>query len=194
MQPDAADRDGAGSPPRVADWRALAAMAAVFAGWFLLNTVSMTFGSVRQDFRFYDLAAIIEQPARLLTGIDRAQVHAAIPFGLLCLVTLAATLAPRFSRRPLARAAGCAPLVLMLACGAILYYETSRDSFAAATGASDVANAFASLANALARRTGAAVAKHIDVGAGAGAWVAALGALYLAAAAVRKGTPPAGRG
>jgi hypothetical protein len=190
MRPDAADRAAAGSLPLFADWRALTAIAAVFVGWFVLDTVSMTFGAVRQDFRFYDLAAIIDQPARLLTGIDRAQVHSTIPFGILCLATLAAALAARVSRQPLARLAGCAPLALMLACGAILYYETSRDTFAAAPGASDVANAFASFANALARRTGAVVARHIGVGAGA--WLAALGALYLAGAAVRKRPPGAG--
>ena len=79
---------------RVIDSPVLIAVAAIFIGWFLLDTVSMTFGALRLDFRFYHLAAIIERPTRLLTGIDVATSGWTIPFSLLCLASLAAALVP----------------------------------------------------------------------------------------------------
>jgi len=58
-----------------------------------------------------------------------------------------------------------------------LYYETSRDTFTMATS-SNVTNALSSLANLMVRRAGAVVARQVRVDAGA--WVSAVGALYLA--------------
>jgi hypothetical protein len=158
---------------RVIDSPVLIAVAAIFIGWFLLDTVSMSYGVLRLDFRFYHLAAIIERPARLLTGIDGAGEVWSMLFSLVCLASLAAALVPGWLRLPGGWLGCLAPLVLMLVCGGTLYYETSRDTFAVATN-STVTNALSNLANLVVRRAGGFVARQVRVDAGA--WLSAAGA------------------
>jgi hypothetical protein len=162
---------------RAIDSRLLIAAAAIFIGWFLLDSVSMNYGALRLDFRFYHLAAIIERPTRLLTGIDGAGEVWTMALSLLCLASLAAALVPGWLRLPGGWLGCLAPLLLMLVCSVSLYYETSRDTFTMATS-SNVTNALSSLANLMVRRAGAVVARQVRVDAGA--WVSAVGALYLA--------------
>jgi hypothetical protein len=174
---------------RRADRPALIALGAVFIGWFFLDTLTMTVGAFSDGFRFYALGAIIARPLRLVTGLTGDDRYLVLPFALLCLVTLAATLAPYVSRHPLARYGRFAPLALMLISGSVLYREASRDAFIAAPDAGQVAAAVTSFANALARRAGGVLAQHISVGAGA--WVALLGASYVAVAGLRgRSAPP----
>jgi hypothetical protein len=168
---------------RVIDSPVLIAAAAIFIGWFLLDTVSMTFGALRLDFRFYHLAAIIQRPTRMLTGIDAAGEVWTLLFSLICLAALAAALVPGWLRLPGGRLGCLAPLLLMLVCGGALYYETSRDTFIVATE-SNVTKTLASLANLMVRRAGAVVARQVRVDAGA--WLSALGAVYLAWAGWRR--------
>jgi len=185
--PEARPSDGApvatNAAARAIDSPVLIAVATIFIGWFLLDTVSMTFGALRLDFRFYHLAAIILRPTRLLTGIDGAGEVWTLLFSLICLASLAAALVPGWLRPPSGRLGCLAPLLLMLVCGGALYYETSRDSFAVATE-SNVTNALASLANLMVRRAGAIVARQVRVDAGA--WLSAVGAVYLAWAGWRR--------
>jgi len=169
---------------RTIDVPMLLALAAILIGWFLLDTLSMSYGVVRLDFHFYQFAAIIAQPTRLLRGIDAATDLWTVPFTLLCLVSLAAALLPGRLRLPGSRFGYLAPLLLMLVCGGILYYETSRDSFAAAVTGNQVTDALLNLGNMMVRRAGTLVAKRIS--AGAGMWVSSAGALYLAWAGWRR--------
>jgi len=173
---------------RVIDSPVLIAVAAIFIGWFLLDTVSMSYGVLRLDFRFYHLAAIIERPARLLTGIDGAGEVWSMLFSLVCLASLAAALVPGWLRLPGGWLGCLAPLVLMLVCGGTLYCETSRDTFAVATN-STVTNALSNLANLVVRRAGGFVARQVRVDAGA--WLSAAGAIYLAWAGWRRQSPAA---
>jgi hypothetical protein len=171
-------------PRELPEWLNLAAVVLVFVGWFLLDTLSTSIGVIGLDFQFFDMAAIIDQPARLFTGIGSNAGLLTIPFGVLSLAVLAATLAPYVSGSRLARLARIAPLLLMLVCGGILYHETSQDTFTAAQNAGDVTNALVNLANVMARHSVGVAARHIGIGAGA--WVAALGALYLAYTGLRR--------
>jgi hypothetical protein len=173
---------------RAIDSRLLIAAAAIFIGWFLLDTVSMSYGALRLDFRFYHLAAIIERPTRLLTGIDGAGEVWTMLFSLVCLASLAAALVPGWLRLPGGRLGCLAPLLLMLVCGVTLYYETSRDTFTVATS-NNLTNALTSFANLMVRRAGAVVARQVRVDAGA--WVSAAGALYLAWLGWRRQSPAA---
>jgi hypothetical protein len=173
---------------RAIDSRLLIAAAAIFIGWFLLDTVSMSYGALRLDFRFYHLAAIIERPTRLLTGIDGAGEVWTLLFSLVCLASLAAALVPGWLRLPRGWLGCLAPLLLMLVCGVTLYYETSRDTFTVATS-NNVTNALTSFANLMVRRAGAVVARQVRVDAGA--WVSAAGAIYLAWAGWRRQSPAA---
>jgi hypothetical protein len=188
-QPDMLNERGGSTvatPPAsgVTDVAMLLAIAAIFSGWFLLDTVSMTFGALRLDFRFYHLAALIERPTRLLTGIDVATSRWTIPFSVVCLASLAAAFVPSWLQLPRSRLYCLAPLLLMLICGAALYFETSRDTFAAAATDNDVSHALMRLANTMVRRAGSVVARQVRVDAGA--WLSAGGALYLAWAGWRR--------
>ncbi len=167
---------GAGLP-------SLAAIAAIGVGWFMLDAVALQAGLVTVRFRFYELATLMFRPPHLLTGVRDSDLGLTIPFGLTCCAAIAAALAPRFSAHPLARLGLFAPLALMLICGAILYGQASADTFGAAPEANSVGQALASLGNALTRRTGAVVSQHLAVGAGS--WLAAIGAAYLAYVGVR---------
>jgi hypothetical protein len=169
---------------RAVDVPMLLALAAILIGWFLLDTLSMSYGVVRLDFHFYQFAAIIAQPARLLRGIDTASDLWTLPFTLLCLASLAAALLQGQLRLPGSRFGYLAPLLLMLVCGGILYYETSRDTFTAAVAGNQVTDTLINLGNLMVRRAGTLVAKRISVGAGM--WVSAAGALYLAWAGWRR--------
>jgi apolipoprotein N-acyltransferase len=166
------------------EWLNLAAVGMVFAGWFLLDTLSTTIGPIGLDFHFIDMAAIIDQPARLFTGVGSSAGGLTIVFGVLSLAVLAATLLPYVSGSRLARLARIAPLLLILVCGGLLYHETSQDTFSAAQNSGDVTAALVNLANVMARHSAGIAARHIGVGAGA--WVAAVGALYLAYTGLRR--------
>jgi hypothetical protein len=132
---------------------------------------------LRLHFHFFDLAALIARPSRLLTGIHRGDALT-IPFGVLCLAALAATLAPRFTRHPIARFGPCAPLGLMLLCGVVLYSVTSGDTFTAAPGASSITNALTRFGNTLVGHASTVAASHIATGLGV--WLAFPAAAYLA--------------
>lgn len=171
-------------PRELPEWLNLAAVGLVFVGWFLLDTLSTTIGVIGLDFHFFDMAAIIDQPARLFTGVGGSGGWLTIIFGVLSLGVLAATLMPYVSGSRLARLARIAPLLLMLVCGGILYHETSQDTFTAAQNSGDVTAALVNLANVMARHSVGVAARHIGVGAGA--WVAAVGALYLTYTGLRR--------
>ena len=162
----------------------LTAQGLVFIGWFLLDAVKTTLGSAALDFHFYDMAAIIANPLRLLTGVGTDAGILTTPFALLCLAVIVAPLLPVISRGPLAALARFAPLVLMVACASILYYQTRQDTFIVAQNSNDVTASLTRLANVLTRRAGGLVSRHIVVGAGS--WVAGCGALLLACTATSK--------
>jgi hypothetical protein len=152
-------------------------LAVVFVGWFPCDTLSTTVGALRLHFHFFDLAAVIARPSRLVTGVNRGDVLT-LPFGVLCLAALAAPLAPRYLRHRLARFGPYVPLCLMLACGVILYIVTSGDMFTAAPGAGSIANALTRFGNSVAGHANAIAARHITIGLGV--WMSLPATVYLA--------------
>jgi hypothetical protein len=163
-------------------WPFWACLAAVFVGWFPCDILSTTVGALRLHFNFFNLASLIAQPTRLITGLNRGDVLT-IPFGVLCLAALAATLAPRLSTHPIARFGPCVPLALMLVCFAIFYAVTSGDTFVADPNAGHLSTAITHFGNVLANHASAMVASHISVGLGV--WLSVPGVLYLAHGAMR---------
>ena len=163
-----------------ADLPSLLAIAAVCVGWLMLDAGALRAGHVITSFRFYQLAAVIYRPSRVLAGVGNSDLMLTIPFVLVCCAAIVAALAPRFSLRPLARLGLFAPLVLMIACGVILYIQASGDTFVVAPDADQVRSALAKLGNAIMRRTTTVLAQHISASASAGTWVSAIGAVYLA--------------
>jgi hypothetical protein len=164
-------------------WPFWLSVTAVLIGWFPCDTLTTTVGALRLHFHFFDLASVIARPTRIITGVNRGDALT-IPFGILCLAALAATLAPGFSvRKMIARFGPCAPLALMLATGALLYAVTSGDTFSATSDAGRITTALTHFGNILANHASAVVANRISVGLGV--WLAAPGALYLAHGAIR---------
>jgi hypothetical protein len=174
---------GAPAPQRRPDWPLLIAIAGLVLGWFVLDAVAIRVGHFITSARFYELAALIAHPARLVTGVKDDDLPLTLPFGALCIAAIAAVLWARRSTAPHARVGFFAPLALMVACAAILYDQAAKDTFVAGPDAGEVGQALANLGNAIVRRTGAVLTEHIAVGAGA--WVAAIAAAYLAYAGVR---------
>jgi hypothetical protein len=161
-------------------WPVIAALFIAFVGWFLVDVVLVSAGSLHQGFRFYELPALIGQPSRIVT-IGHPQASS-IAFGLLCFAMLSALLAsavgPPAWRRRVPPVSFVAPLALMLVCAVLLWYRASRDTVIVAEGASEFQQAFANLTNLLAARAGTVVVRHVRVGFGA--WLSILSTLYLA--------------
>lgn len=151
--------------PKDRPWPFGVAVAVLVVGWFLGDALYTTVGAVQFHFHFFDLASVIARPIRLVTGVNRNDALT-IPFGILCFAAITATVAPRYSARPVAQWGPCAPLALMLICGALLYRATAADTFVALPDAGQVATALVRLGNALAVRANSVAARHISVGAG----------------------------
>jgi len=160
------------------------ALGLIFIGWFVLDALTTTLGSVSLEFHFYEVAALIARPLRILVGMGDGANLITIPFALLCLALLVAPLVPALGEGALAPAVRLAPLVLMLGCGAILYHETQQDTFTAARDAGDLTNSLVGLANSLTHSAAQLVARHISLGAGS--WLAGAGAVLLAFGGARK--------
>jgi hypothetical protein len=149
------------------DAATLAAIGCVVIGWFFMDTLTTQLGRFKQTFRFLDMWAIIGDPLRLLTGIDRSLSVAAIAFTLLCIAAAAAPLAATVSAKRAAWLGYLAPLVLMLACFGALYSKTSAHHFSAGDDASVYGKHIFHFAMSVTVRTGEAIAKYISVSAGA---------------------------
>ena len=160
---------------------ALLAQALIFVGWFTLDTLRTSLGTFGLDFHFYDMAAIIASPRRLQLGVGENAGIITVPFAILC---LALVLAPAIVPSRYLIVARLAPLLLMLACGAFLYHIAQQDLFIAARNADDITTSIVQLANAITRRSGDLLTRHIGIGAGS--WIAGAGALLLAYTATRE--------
>ena len=143
------------------------AVACVLAGWFWLNLCVTKVGRLELDFHFYEMSELIRRPALLLTGVSDRHSARSIAFGFVCVVVALASLAPYVRKSKNAWLATLAPLVLMLLCGALLYYKTSPDYFSASADAGEVGRDLIQLANKLAGKMVGNVARHVSIGLGA---------------------------
>ena len=152
------------------------AILAIFIGWFLLDTLAVTIGSLQHSVRFFDIFAAIAEPSRILFGVDSWLQR--IAFGSLCLACLAAPLLARRWNVRFGRWASLAPLVLMVGCGSLLYSRTSAEFFAEPSDLGSIGHSVMRIANSLARQGTSLVSRHISIGLGG--YVAFAGALVLA--------------
>jgi hypothetical protein len=150
---------------------------AILVGWFLLDTLHVSVGPIEHAVRFYDFAAIIARPVRLLTGVGRHGLGS-FSFALLCCASIGATLAPWFRRERHAALGAMAPLVLILACALLLYARSSGEVLMTSNDPTAISNDVFRFANDLLHRGGAVVARRVTIGAGA--YLAFIGALVLA--------------
>jgi hypothetical protein len=157
------------------------AMICVIFGWFFMNTLVVSLGSLEHGVRFFDLGAVIADPMRLFFGVDNSLQR--IGFGLVCLLCVAAPLAPHMTARRSAWFAYLAPLVLMVVCGAVLSARTSGEFFATPADAKSVSGNFIRFANDLVRQGSGLVSRHVSIGAGG--YLALIGSAVLAAQGLR---------
>jgi hypothetical protein len=140
------------------------AVAGILIGWFFIDYLVVSLGSLHHGVRFFDMSAMIADPARLFLGVDSSMQR--LLFSFLCLACLAAPLAaPQLIRSRVANRvawlAYLAPLALVVLCAALLYLRTTAEFFA----------------DDIARHGGGPAARHLSLGAG-GYW-ALIGSLFL---------------
>jgi hypothetical protein len=162
------------------------AIACIFLCWFLLDTLVITLGSLQHGVRFYDMSAVIADPARMFFGFHGWGHRAA--FGLLCLVCLAAPLLPHFRQARMLWLAYLAPLALMGICGALLLWRTSGEFIAAPGDAGGIAGNLVQFANGLVHHGSSLVSRHISVGVGG--YLALVACLVLALRGIRRYRSP----
>ena len=164
------------------DGVSLLALLALFIGWFFMDTLVASLGSLRHGLRFFDISAAIADPTRIFFGVDGSLRR--IFFGGACVACLLAPLVPHWRSHRLAWAAYLAPLALMVLCGGLLYAKSSGDFFPAPSDAGSLSSSVMRFANDLVNRGTGLVSRHISVGAGG--YLAFAGALALAVQGTRR--------
>jgi hypothetical protein len=158
------------------------AIAFILVGWFFIDTLTVSLGSLQHGIRFFDIAAVIADPTRMFFGVESSVQR--VLFGLVCLACLLAPLAAHLSRSRFASFGYLAPLLLIAICGALLYSKSSSEFISAPSDANSVSSDLIRLANRLLRQGSGLAAKHVAVGVGG--YVALIGSLVLAAQGVRR--------
>jgi hypothetical protein len=142
----------------------LSAMLCLLIGWFFLDTLVVSLGSLRHGVRFFDISSAIADPTRIFFGVEGSMQR--ILFGLVCVACLLSPLLPQWRPSRGAWLASLAPLALMVICGALLYSKTSAEFFSTPADANSLGSSVARLANDLVHRGSGLVAKHVSIGAG----------------------------
>jgi hypothetical protein len=140
------------------------ALLCIFLGWFMIDTLIVTLGSLQHGVRFFDISAVIADPTRLFFGIQAPFQR--IVFGLVCILCLGAPALPYLRRERVAWLGYLAPLILMLICGVLLYSRTSSEFFGTPSDASGLGGDLIRLTNKFARQGTGLVARHISIGVG----------------------------
>lgn len=164
------------------DWTVGLAIACVACSWFLLSSLNTDLGAVQLQFYFYNVLTLMRAPARIISGADGDSLDT-IAFGILCILTIVASMAPLFSPRREAWLGCVAPLALILLVAAVLYHGLSQDFITDRGDLGDTGSRLIHLANSFAGRMGGVVARRVHVGVGG--YLAVLAAAYLAVKGLR---------
>jgi hypothetical protein len=158
------------------------AIVCVFFGWFLVDALVVTLGSLQHGVRFFDISAVIADPSRMFFGLQ-GSVHRVF-FIPLCIVCLFAPLLPHIGRNRVLWLGYIAPLALMLVCGVLLLWRTSGEFIAAPSNAGRAAGNIIQFANDLVHHGGDLVARHVSIGIGG--YLALIACIVLALRGVRR--------
>jgi hypothetical protein len=142
------------------------AIVLTFLGWFVLDTLRVEWGPLRQSVHFYEIASVIKSPARFFAGSESSFSTATVVFTLGCVLALLAPLTPYIWRNRLAWIGWMLPFALILVVGGWLYFKTSGDLFREYGVTDTIGNDIRHLANHLVHRAGAGVARKVTFGAG----------------------------
>jgi hypothetical protein len=140
------------------------AIACIFLGWFVLDTLVVTLGALQHGIRFFDMSAVIADPSRMFFGFH-GWAHR-VGFGMLCVACLAAPLLPHWRREKILWLSYLAPLTLMAICGALLFWRTSGEFMAAPNDVSRIGGNLVQFANDLVHHGGALVTRHVSIAVG----------------------------
>jgi hypothetical protein len=157
------------------------ALVGVLFGWFLVDTLVVTLGSLQHGVRFFDISAVIADPSRMLFGLQGSW-HRAF-FIPLCVVCILAPLLAHVRRTRVLWLCYVAPLALIVICGVLLFWRTSGDFIVSPHNAGRVGGSLIQFANDLVHHGGDLVARHVAIGVGA--YLALAGAIVLALRGVR---------
>ena len=99
------------------------AMAALVAGWFVLNTIAIQMSAqFGMGLTFWKILGMINSPAGLLMGLDGGSGGGSSGiYGVMCIVALVAPLAPQFWKDKRAHLGGLLPLAFMLVIALMIY-------------------------------------------------------------------------
>jgi hypothetical protein len=158
------------------------AIVCIFFGWFLVDTLVVTLGSLQHGVRFYDLSAVIADPSRMFFGLQ-GSLHRTI-FIPLCLVCIFAPLLPHFRSMRVLWLSYVAPLALTVICAVLLYARTSGEFIAAHSNTGRVGANLIQFANGLVHHGGDLVARHVSIGVGG--YLALVACVVLALRGVRR--------
>jgi len=168
------------------NWSVVLALAGIFMGWFVLDTLVIQIGPVRHTLRFFEMLAAIIDPPRVLMGLDSGHMASSIVFGMVCATLLLACLIRALPPQRLRPLLMSAPLILMLLTAVLLFLRTPGDLFAVPGRSAPLVSDLVHLANDVFNR-GAAAITHTS--AGAGLWLAASASLLLAWLGYRDSRP-----
>jgi hypothetical protein len=164
------------------------AIVCVVFGWFLVDTLVVTLGSLQHGVRFYDISAVIADPSRMFFALQ-GSLHRTF-FIPLCMACILAPLLPHFRSVRVLWLSYVAPLALMVICAVLLYSRTSGEFIAAPGNAGRVGGNLIQFANDLVHHGGDLVARHVSIGVGG--YLALVAAIVLALRGVRRfRNPPA---
>jgi hypothetical protein len=159
------------------DIAGLMALAVVALGWFAMSTLVVDFGLWQRAIRFYEVWAVIQDPAGELTGARNAHVLTTLAFGVVCACALIVPLVCMWNRQPAALLTYLIPFIVTAVSGAVLYAQGSMNTVVANSDAHSTSAYLAHIAQAAIGRASTAVATRIAVGAGA--YLAVLGSSFL---------------
>jgi hypothetical protein len=158
------------------------AIVCVFFGWFLVDTLVVSLGSLQHGVRFYDISAVIAEPSRMFFGLQ-GSLHRTI-FIPLCIVCILAPLLPNFLSARVLWLSYIAPLALMVICAVLLFARTSGEFIAAPGNTGRVGGNAIQFANDLVHHGGDLVARHVSLGVGA--YLALVASIVLALRGIRR--------
>ena len=165
------------SSMRRVDPLVLIAVAAIFLGWFVLDTLVIRIGPVRHTVKFYELLAVIIDPSRVLTGLDSGHLFSSTAFGLVCATLVLACHVRSLPPRRLRPMLVCAPLLLMLLTAFLLFVRLPGDLFADPGRGAPILSDLVRLANDVFNRGAAAITR---ASTGAGLWISGTACVLLA--------------
>ena len=151
------------------------ALACILFAWFFLDTLVVSVGGLQHGVRFFDMASVAADPARLF--FPAASSLQRFAFSVVCLASLSLSALPAVRRERTAWFGLTAPLLLMLFCGLVLYAKTSGDFLNLPPRSDNVSQSVIHFANGLFKKGGGVIAKHIGIGVGGYVALAAAGLL-----------------